>query len=398
MADRVPRVALIGANGHGLWHRRVIAARHDAGRLRLVGMCDLVPIRDEPEAPVPSGTRLFTSYQELLAVTGPDLVVICTPPHTHVEIATAAARAGADLLLEKPPVLSTSEHRGLAELLAETGRVCQVGFQALGSAALAELLGAMARGRLGRVAAVSAVGAWQRPDSYYRRAPWAGRRTLAGQPVLDGALANPFAHALMQCLAIAETVAPVASTLELELERYRARPIEVDDTAVVRLLLPTGLPVLVAVTLCADRHIAGEVMVHAERGRAVLWYTEDRLWLPGEPGPREVAGREVLLDNLLAHRDSPEQVPLLVPLARTYGFTAVVEAIAGAPDPAPIDPAHQQALGEAEQRVVTVPGISALLRQASEQLALPSELCAEWGGTPHRTELLIERGLQTTVS
>jgi hypothetical protein len=29
---------------------------------------------------------------------------------------------------------------------------------------------------------------------------------VAGRPVLDGALANPFAHALMQCLAVAEAV------------------------------------------------------------------------------------------------------------------------------------------------------------------------------------------------
>ena len=193
-------------------------------------------------------------------------------------LATAAARAGADLLLEKPPLRSLAEHHTLTEVLATArGRhgppVCQVGFQALGSAALATLVAAVSDGRLGRVRAVSAVGAWRRPDAYYARAPWAGRRQVDGRDVLDGALVNPFAHALMQCLTIAAAVAggPVWP-VELELERYRARPIEVDDTAVVRITLDRGPTVVIAVTLCADQEHEPEVLVHGERGTAVLGY------------------------------------------------------------------------------------------------------------------------------
>lgn len=376
------RVALVGANGHGRWHRRVIASLQQAGEVRLVGLADLAPIRDEPGAPVPPGASRFRDYRELLAATRPELVVICTPPHTHLEIAAAAARAGADLLLEKPPVVSLAEHARLAEVLAETRRACQVGFQALGSAALAELTAAIGSGRLGRVTGIGAVGAWQRPDSYYQRAPWAGRRGLAGSPVLDGALVNPFAHALMQCLAVTEAVTggplPAGAVAGgWELARYRARPIEVDDTAVLRLRVRPDLPVVVAVTLCGDEFLAGEVTVHTERGRAVLEYPTDRLRLPGEPAARSVPGRTGLLANLLAHRAAPVAVPLLVPLARTEPFTAVAERVAAAPDPIPIDPAYLAASGEAGDRVVTIPGVSRLLRRAADQLALPAELATE---------------------
>lgn len=395
-----PRVALIGANGHGRWHRRVLAGLERAGEATLVGLCDLAPIRAEPDAPLPPHAALFDDHRELLAATRPDVVVICTPPHTHLEIGAASARAGADLLLEKPPVTTTAEHTELAVVLAQTGRVCQVGFQALGSAALAELAGAVAAGRLGRVTAVSAVGAWQRPDAYYQRAPWAGRRQMAGRPVLDGALVNPFAHAVMQSLAVAEPLGG-AAVAEVELERYRARPIEVDDTAVLRLHLAGGLPVVVAVTLCADEHLAGEVIVHGEHGRAVLWYTEDRLRLPGDRAPREVPGRVGLLENLLAHRARPDGVPLLAPLARTAPFTTLVETIAGAPDPAEIDAGHRRVLpepagGEPAQRVVTVPGVSRLLRKAADGLALPSELGAGWAVPPYRKAFPSGKGVQTT--
>lgn len=381
------KVALVGANGHGRSHRRVMASLQAAGALELVGLCDLAPVRDEPGAPVPPGARIFTDHRELLAALAPEVVVICTPPHTHLEIATAAARAGADLLLEKPPVTTLAEHEALMAVLAETGRVCQVGFQALGSAALGELTGAIAAGRLGAVRAVSAVGAWQRPDSYYQRAPWAGRRRLAGQPVLDGALVNPFAHAVMQCLAIAEAVAggPLAlgagrgGEPRVELERYRARPIEVDDTAVLR--LPGNPVVVVAVTLCADEVVTPQVIVHGEHGRAVLEYTEDRLRLPGEPAMRQVPGRTNLLANLLAHR--ADGAPLLAPLARTRPFTVLVETITAAPDPVRIG--QVRAIGQVADRTVTVPGVSRLLRRAATELALPSELGAAWAVPAYET-------------
>jgi predicted dehydrogenase len=378
------RVALIGANGHGHSHRRVIAPLHEAGEVRLVGLCDLAPIRDEPDAPVPPDTGRFDDYRELLAATRPEVVVVCTPPHTHLEIATAVARAGADLLLEKPPLTSLAEHAALAGVLAETGRACQVGFQALGSVALAELAAAVAGGRLGKVTGIGAIGAWQRPDSYYQRAPWAGRRAVNGRPVLDGALANPFAHAVMQSLAVSEAVlgGPVAPG-EVELERYAARPIEVDDTAVLRAHLQDGLRMVVAVTLCADEWQAPAVIVHTEAGRAVLEYTDDRLRLPDDPAPREVPGRTGLLENLLAHRAG--SVPLLAPLARTEPFTALVEVVAGAPDPAQIAAAHQRAYGEGGERTVTVPGVSELLRRAADQLALPGELGAAWAVPAYRT-------------
>jgi predicted dehydrogenase len=381
-----PTVALIGAGGHGRWHRREIARLQQAGAVRLVGLADPAPIPDLPDAPVPASARCFTDHRELLAATRPELVVICTPPHTHLEIATAAATAGADLLLEKPPVTSLAEHAALVRVLAGTGRVCQVGFQALGSAALAELAGAVAAGRLGRVTGIGAAGAWQRPDSYYRRAPWAGRRWLDGRPVLDGALVNPFAHAVMQCLAVVEaaTGAPVTAG-SLELERYRARPIEVDDTGALRLRPAGGPPVVVAVTLCGDEFLAGEVIVHTERGRAVLGYPDDLLQLPEDPAPRRLPGRTGLLANLLAHRADPA-VPLLAGLERTGPFTALVERIRAAGDPVEIPPRYRRDRGGGTaDRTVTVPGASRLVRAAADRLALPSELGAPWAVPPHRT-------------
>ena len=388
-APATPRVALVGASGHGLWHRRVIAPLHDTGRLELVALVDVRPVEPAPDAPVPDGVGVFTDHREMLRVARPDVVVICTPPHTHLPIALDAVAAGADLLLEKPPVLSLAEHRRLAEALRAAGRRCQVGFQALGSAALRELLAAVTDGRLGEITGISTVASWQRSDGYYARSSWAGRRSLNGHPVLDGALANPLAHAVMQSLAVAAAARPGDPVLPVgvELERYRVRPIEVDDTATLRVTLTSGLPVVAAVTLAGEDFVPGEVIVHGTAGRAVLEYPTDRLSLPGDPGLRVVPGRVSLLENLLAHRDDPDGVPLLVPLDRTAGFTAIMEVVHAGPAPTLVDGDRVVVSGEAAERVVSIRGVDAVLRRAAEERALLSELGVPWAVGPHRVEL-----------
>ncbi|MGC4892486.1 Gfo/Idh/MocA family protein [Micromonospora sp. DT31] len=384
--DGPPRVALVGANGHGRWHRRVIAPLHAAGLLRLVALVDVRQVQVEPDAPVPPRARIFTDHREMLAASRPDVVVICTPPHTHLPIALDALDAGADLLLEKPPVLDLAGHRTLLAAAAAAGRAVQVNFQALGSAALTELTDALAAGRLGPVTGVATVAAWQRPDAYYARSPWAGRRSVDGRPTLDGALANPLAHALMQCLAVAASVtgAPVRPA-RIEVERYRVRPIEVDDTTVLRLTPHAGPPVLAALTLAAEEHVAGEVLVTGGRGRAVLEYPTDRLCLPGDPGPRPVPGRRGMLANLLDHR--AYGTPLAAPLARTGPFTAVLDALRAAPEPTLLGGDLVRTRGDGPDLVRMLRGIGAVLRTAAETGALPSEAGVPWAVRPYVVDL-----------
>jgi predicted dehydrogenase len=369
MTDRV-RVALIGANGHGRWHRRRIASLDGA---RLVGLADPRPI--DPDPPVPDGAALFTDHGELLATTSPEVVVICTPPHTHLPIALDALDAGCDLLLEKPPVASLAAHRTLAAQLNATGRSCQVGFQALASQAWARFRAAAASGP---ASSVSAIASWQRDDAYYRRAPWAGRRTVDGRPVIDGALVNPLAHAVVQALATA-SAAGAGRPRQLAVERYRTRPIEVDDTAFARVTFDSGTAVTIAVTLAGEDFIAGQIDAALPAGPATLEYPTDRLALPGEPAPALLLGRADLLTNLLDHRATGAF--LLVPLDATRDFTAVLEALTEPDTPAPtlIDDKYV----DYADGVRIIRGINALIRQVARSGALPSEMGVAWATVPH---------------
>lgn len=368
------RVALVGANGFGLHHRRAIAPLARDGAISIVAMCDVATITDEPGAPLPPETTVFTDHRTMMDAVEPDVVIVATPPHTHLDIALAALNHGADVLVEKPPVLSLEEHDTLCDVVESTRRYCQVGFQALGSAALAELSAAIRQGSLGAVTGIASYGAWQRPDSYYSRASWAGRRDLNGRRILDGTLVNPFAHSVMQCLAVAEACGESVEISQIELERFRARPIDVDDTAVARLRLSSGLVIVIAATLCADEVADPVVVVKSEGGDSVHHYTSDHLQLPADRTAREVPGRIGLLENLLAHRADPDGVPLLGDIHRTRRFTQVAEAFIQASPPVSLDAQRLSSIGDGPERIVTVPGVSAMVRDAADNLALPSEL------------------------
>jgi len=304
-------IGLIGAAGHGVWHRRTVAALPGAD---LVAVCDVRPVPPADGAPL-AGVAVFGDHRAMLAEAKPEVVIVCTPPHTHLGIALDVLAAGADLLLEKPPVASLAEHDRLAAELAKTGRLCQVNFQALGSAALDRLPRA--------VSSIAVAGAWWRPPEYWRRSPWSGKG-------VDGALVNAFAHAVMQGLAVAEAAGfgPVAG---VRVERYRVADIEVEDTARLVVSFAHGRTLTVAVTLATDEFVAGEVVVD---GSAVLEYPTDRLRLPGADWV-EVPGRVGMLANLLDHRADPA-VPLLAPLARTREFTAILQAVLAGPAPVPV--------------------------------------------------------------
>jgi predicted dehydrogenase len=357
-------VAVAGIHGHGASHVRNVARLAAAGRAELVAVADPRGATD-----LPAEVRVFAGLDELLDATQVDVVVICTPIQTHVPLAELAMRSGADVLLEKPPTASMAEFERLSAIVAETGRACQVGFQAQSSEATLKLAAMTAAGELGEIRGISAVGTWVRTASYFDRAAWSGRRRLDGVDVVDGAVTNPLAHATAAALLLDGSTG-VDDVRTIETELYRANPIESDDTSAVRITTGRGTPILIAVTLCAQEQSEALVVVHGSRRRAVLGYTTDRL-----DGAKY--GRADLLENLIAHREDPT-VDLYVPLAATGGFTRVVEAVRTAPDPLPIAPEFVRWDGDGPDRRPIVQDVEHWVERAADNLSLFSELGVPW--------------------
>jgi len=368
----VARVAVAGVHGHGASHVRNVARLAETGRARLVAVADPRPASD-----LPADVQVFAGLEELLASTEVDVVIISTPIQTHVPLAEMAMRAGADVLLEKPPTASLAEFEQLSAVVAETGRACQVGFQAQASVATLRLAKMVADGRFGEIRGISAVGKWVRKAQYFQRARWAGRRTLDGVAVVDGAVTNPLAHSTAAALLL-DGSPGVDDVRSVETDLFRANAIESDDTSTVRIVTSRGTTILIAVTLCAAEHLEPSVIVHGSTGRAVLRYASDTVEIhEGSCTTITKRERHDLLENLLAHRADPA-VPLYCPLSATGGFTKVVEAVRVAAAPAEIPGDLVRWEGEGLERHPIVVDVETWIDRASDEGALFSELGAPW--------------------
>jgi predicted dehydrogenase len=372
-------VVLVGVHGHGRWHlQNLDRLRRAGGSVRLAGVCDPRPPADDQRdliGDVPVMARL----DDLLDAVRPEVTIVCTPIHTHTDLTLTATAAGSHVLLEKPPTSTLAGFERLVDAIMATGRACQVAFQSLGSHAVPHVRALMADGAVGKIVGIGAAGAWQRDSSYYARAPWAGRRTLDGVAVVDGALTNPFAHATATALAL-DGETGEEGVREIRVELFRANPIEADDTSCLRLVTARGTTITVAVTLCAERAAEPFLIVHGTRGRIVLEYRTGRVRLEadGRVETTEHAATD-LLENLVAHVREPG-VPLLVPLAATRSFMQIVEAVRLAPEPLEIPPEYRMTDTSALHPRFVVPGIDEAVTRAAEERALFSELGLPWAG------------------
>ncbi|WP_432506984.1 Gfo/Idh/MocA family protein [Kineococcus arenarius] len=370
-----PRVAVVGVNGHGRSHLQHVLDAHAAGRLRLAAVAD-PRLDDLPE--LPAGTRRHPDLGDLLAEGVPEAVVLSTPIHTHAALATAAVRAGADVLLEKPPTATAAEFTELSATVEAAGRLCQVGFQSLGSAAVDHVRRRVADGRVGEVTGYSAAGCWVRTRAYYQRARWAGHRHLDGRVVADGALTNPLAHAVATALAVAGAQRAEDVTA-VETDLFHVHDIEADDTSAARVHLAGGRDLLVAVTLCAAERGEPFVVVEGTAGRITLYYTLDTVVeeVPGHPPLVTRHERTHLLTDLLAAR--AQGTPLRSPLADSGGFTRVLEAVVTGPAPRPVAEGFFERLelpGGDEGRRLT--GVEQAVAAALRERATFSELGLPW--------------------
>lgn len=119
-----PTFAIIGVAGYIA--RRHLEAIRDVGGT-LAACCDVTDSVGILDSYFP-GARFFTDgadFEHFLSRPGhrPDYFVVCTPNDLHSAHAALGLRIGADVILEKPPALSSGELQALAALQAESGHV-----------------------------------------------------------------------------------------------------------------------------------------------------------------------------------------------------------------------------------------------------------------------------------
>jgi len=128
-SDKI-RLGCIGVGGQGHWNMQAFLREKDA---IVVALCDVNKNHLQKAKNTAdtfygnSDCDLYNNYKELLVREDIDAVSIALPDHWHGIISVAAARAGKDILGEKPLSHNLMEGRAICDAVKKYGRIWQTG-------------------------------------------------------------------------------------------------------------------------------------------------------------------------------------------------------------------------------------------------------------------------------
>ena len=179
------RFAVVGCGHIGKRHAAMVLGHDEA---RLVAVVDVAWEGSQSEGVITSpdwakDAQAFSSLTEALKQMDVDVVSVCTPNGTHVELATNAVAAGCHVILEKPMGLRS---QGVAELKrsAEKAGVTVFGVMQNRYAPAAQWLKqTQVAGGFGEVLQVHVQCLWNRDERYYAPGSWRGTLAQDGGPL-----------------------------------------------------------------------------------------------------------------------------------------------------------------------------------------------------------------------
>lgn len=281
ISERKIRFAVVGCGRISQKHFEALAAHADTAEV--VAVCDTDPAALAAAAER-TGVPGYASLPELLAGSGADVVVLCTPSGLHAEQGVQAARAGVHVVTEKPMATRWQDGKTLVQACDQAGVDLFVVKQNRRNPTIQQLKRAVERRRFGRIYMVNINVFWNRPQEYYDAARWRGTWEFDG-----GAFMNQASHyvdLLDWLIGPVETVHAFTSTL--------ARNIQVEDTGVANVRWRNGALGSINVTMLTyPKNLEGSITVIGEKGTVRIGgvaINEVQHWEFAEPeeGDREV--------------------------------------------------------------------------------------------------------------
>lgn len=160
-APAAPRTVKLGLIGCGWWGMVNVKGAYKAGGAQVIAICDIDSANLEAtaaEIEKLQGSRplTFKLYEDVLAVTGLEAVIIATPPQWHALPFIAAVNRGLDVFCEKPLAYDIREGRAMVDAAAKSKSIVQIGFVRRQSAAFQAVRQFIADDKLGRIINVDA--------------------------------------------------------------------------------------------------------------------------------------------------------------------------------------------------------------------------------------------------
>lgn len=151
------RYALVGAGGRASMFVDAIAGRFRE-HAQLVGLCDLSQTRmdwynrrlaDQHNLP-PVPTFHAEAFDEMVAATRPDVVIVTTMDSTHHLYINRAMELGCDAITEKPMTIDAAKARSIFHTIERTGRNLRVTFNYRYSPIATTVRQQLMEGKIGR--------------------------------------------------------------------------------------------------------------------------------------------------------------------------------------------------------------------------------------------------------
>ena len=300
MTSRRLRAAVIGTGFVGPFH---VDAIRRAGYADVVALAGSNSGRTESRAAALGVERATTDVEALLADPQIDVIHVCTPNATHVDLAGRALRAGKHVMVEKPLALTVADARGLEQLAAERGLHGGVAFTYRGYPMVQRAQRLVAGGGLGALRLVHGgyLQDWlaNETDFNWRLEAAAGRsRAVAdiGSHWFDTAEFISGARISAVCADFATflgtRVRPAAPGIAFERASGEGVPvaIESEDAAVILIRFADGARGSLIVSQVSPGHKNSLTLELAGSSASMAWAQEDpeRLWLGTRDDQRTV--------------------------------------------------------------------------------------------------------------
>ncbi len=149
------RFALIGTGNRGttMWGKELLAGWRE--HVDLTAIVEKNSLRGErARTMIGSNAPLYENIDSMLTEQKPDLVIVCTPDHTHDDIVVRALESGIDVITEKPMTTSVEKIRRILDAEKRTGRRVDVSFNYRYAPTAAKIKELLNSGEIGRVTSV----------------------------------------------------------------------------------------------------------------------------------------------------------------------------------------------------------------------------------------------------
>src|SRR5512143_56239 len=204
--------------------------------------------------------RPFGNVEDMVRA-GVQAVVVATPHPAHASVTTAALRAGAHAIVEKPLASSLADCDAMIETARAAGRTLAMISQRRLYAPTLRVRAAIDEGRLGRPVLGTATLLGWRDEAYYRSDPWRGSWEGEG----GGVLVNQAPHQIDLFQWFMGDVDELYGAWANLNHPY----IEVEDTAIAVLRFRSGALGNIVVSNSQDPALFGRVWVHGSNGATV---------------------------------------------------------------------------------------------------------------------------------